>query len=169
MNKPFRTISEQIKLLKERKLNIDNSERLQWYLKSFNYQNLINGYNDPFFSNHDRKNSYDLNSYDFMILDLFNFNRTISSYILNDLHTIEMKFSTAISYIILKNVNKVNKNATCFDDLDLDTISLLFRIYDHKLLKNLETNFNECKNKQFIKAKKYQNFQQTPIYTLSLI
>ncbi len=78
-NKEFKTIDEQIELLKSRGLKIDNEDKLKWYLSSYNYQNFINGYNDLFMINEDRsKNKYKPIASSNQIINLFNFYRWLS-------------------------------------------------------------------------------------------
>lgn len=48
MDKPFKTIPEQITLLKERKLIIEDEQSAMSYLLSNNYYNIINGYSKYF-------------------------------------------------------------------------------------------------------------------------
>ena len=57
MKKKFMSFLEQISILRARGLNILDANKLIWYLKAYNYQNLINGYNDLFMKNEDRKGS----------------------------------------------------------------------------------------------------------------
>lgn len=48
MQKEFKTIDQQIAILKGRQLVIDDEERAKKYLLSNNYYNIINGYSRPF-------------------------------------------------------------------------------------------------------------------------
>ena len=78
--KKFKTWDEQIELLKSRNLIIKNESKLKLYLQKYNYQNFINAYNDPFMLNFDRNANRYRNDIDSEhIINLFNFDRTISS------------------------------------------------------------------------------------------
>ncbi|MDK8132907.1 Abi family protein [Aerococcus tenax] len=48
INKEFKSLEEQINLLKRRRLTIDNEDRAKQYLLTNNYYNLINGYSKYF-------------------------------------------------------------------------------------------------------------------------
>lgn len=52
--KNFLIIEEQINLLENKSLTIINKEKFISYLKKYNYQNFINGYNDLLFINQQR-------------------------------------------------------------------------------------------------------------------
>lgn len=70
--KPFKDFDSQIQLLADRNLNIDSKNNLREYLENYSYQRVINGYNDPFFLNYDRRtNWYEDTAKSSMILNLF--------------------------------------------------------------------------------------------------
>ncbi len=50
MKKNFRNFDSQIKLLEERGLLIESYSKLTSFLKTYNYEHCIKGYNDLFFS-----------------------------------------------------------------------------------------------------------------------
>lgn len=110
-NKEFKTIDEQIELLKSRGLKIDNEDKLKWYLSSYNYQNFINGYNDLFMINEDRsKNKYKPIASSNQIINLFNFDRWLSKNILSTIQNIERKISSSIAYVLAINLNYFNND-----------------------------------------------------------
>ena len=47
-DKHFLSVDEQIRLLQNRGFRISNKVFFQWYLTKYNYQALINGYDDFF-------------------------------------------------------------------------------------------------------------------------
>lgn len=47
-DKHFLSVDEQIRLLQNREFKISNKVFFQWHLTKYNYQTLINGYNDFF-------------------------------------------------------------------------------------------------------------------------
>ena len=57
MSKPFKTVEEQIEILKSRGLIIQDEERALFFLKNNNYYELINGYKD-FFIDKDKTEMY---------------------------------------------------------------------------------------------------------------
>ena len=102
--KTHKSIDEQIELLISRGLIIFNKQKIKTYLSIYNYQWLINGYNDPFMLNNNRKsNQYSFNSTSESIIQFFNYDRTISSLILSNVQCIEKTLSSKVSYFISKN------------------------------------------------------------------
>ena len=93
----FLTFDDLITKLKNQGLIVWEEQKLLWYIKSYNYQNIIQNFRKPFY----KINNYFKWSNSQMIIDLFNFNRNISTIIINDLHDVEMKLSSAISYEIM--------------------------------------------------------------------
>lgn len=171
MEKPFKTFEEQVELLKSRKLKIINEKETISWLKSFNYQNIINGFNDPFFVNHKRDNDYLDTANSQMIYDLFKFNRDISLCLISDLHLIEMRLSTAISYKILEFINDRYLGKSSFSNLSESDMKTLFSNAKGKDLCNLKSDldmsFNQAKNKKYIDQ--YDSWKDVPVYTLSLV
>lgn len=51
--KEFKSINEQILLLKSRGMVFNREAEASWLLRDFNYYNIINGYKDPFLSSED--------------------------------------------------------------------------------------------------------------------
>lgn len=99
--KEFKTFNEQIDLLKSRNLTIRNKHKLLSYLKLYNYQIFINGYNDPFMKNYQRiTNEFQENVSENSIIDLFNFDRIIRPILLSNIQNIERRFSTMLTYVI---------------------------------------------------------------------
>lgn len=106
-SKPFKTFEEQIELLKKRKLKITDEQELLKYLKNANYQRIINGYNDPFFVDFNRKtNEYRSEVDSSMIISLYEFDRKIATLVNIYLHKIEVKLSTALCYEMLNKISR---------------------------------------------------------------
>ena len=174
MSKKFKTFDEQIKLLEQKELFIKDKNRLKWYLQSYNYQNFINGYNDFFMINNDRnKNKYKKTASSDGIIELFNFDRLISKYILSSIQNIERMASTALAYTIAKimNDNQLD-HGKIFSIKDEDIlIKKIFIINEYgnkftdikkRFKKTFEDNNDKCKNI----FSKYNNFVDIPIWTL---
>lgn len=175
-NKPFKSFEEQIKLLKSKKLKIEKESHLIWYLKKYNYQRIINGYNDPFFKGQNRKNDlYRDNVNSQMIIDFFNLDRSIANILNGTIHSVELTLNTAICYELLKilkeedkqNFNYVNnsflkeKIFNIEDDRKLE--NFLKGIIDIKL--NNEKLFPNCSDSRF---DNYEYKKQFPLYKLCL-
>lgn len=170
--KEFKTFDEQIFLLKQKGLYIDDEEKLKWYLKSFNYQNIINGYNDFFMINNDRKtNKYKNISNSNGIIELFNFDRYISKLLLGDIQNIERKISTSIAYTLSSIMKENNVNDERLFNLSYDhvTIKKIFKIQNKKevewktIQENILKNLN-LKEKIFNNAN--QDIKEIPVWSL---
>lgn len=170
--KEFKTFDEQIFFLKQKGLFIDDEEKLKWYLKSFNYQNIINGYNDFFMINNDRKtNKYKNISNSNGIIELFNFDRYISKLLLGDIQNIERKISTSIAYTLSSIMKENNVDDGRLFNLSYDhvTIKKIFKIQNKnegewkKIQKNILKNLN-LKEKIFNNAN--QDIKEIPVWSL---
>lgn len=170
--KEFKTFDEQIFLLKQKGLFIDDEEKLKWYLKSFNYQNIINGYNDFFMINNDRKtNKYKNISNSNGIIELFNFDRYISKLLLGDIQNIERKISTSIAYTLSSIMKENNVDDGRLFNLSYDhvTIKKIFKIQNKKevewktIQENILKNLN-LKEKIFNNAN--QDIKEIPVWSL---
>lgn len=170
--KEFKTFDEQIFLLKQKGLFIDDEEKLKWYLKSFNYQNIINGYNDFFMINNDRKtNKYKNISNSNGIIELFNFDRYISKLLLGDIQNIERKISTSIAYTLSSIMKENNVNDGRLFNLSYDhvTIKKIFKIQNKNegewktIQENILKNLN-LKEKIFNNAN--QDIKEIPVWSL---
>ncbi|UUD37149.1 Abortive infection bacteriophage resistance protein [Mycoplasmopsis californica] len=99
-NKVFLSIDEQIMLFESRNLKFhtkEEKERFKTYLKMYGYQNFVNGYNDFFFVNEDRKKLiYKNEAKPEDMIALFNFDRSISNYLLSNIQNVERRFGTSI-------------------------------------------------------------------------
>ena len=105
--KNFLTVSEQIKLLERRGLEIKNKKSLEWYLTKYNYQSFINGYNDFFLLTQARNlNMYKYKANSDDLISLFNFDRYISKFILGDIQNIERFLQNAIVQTFFKTYEK---------------------------------------------------------------
>lgn len=122
ITKPFLTIEKQIQHLEHnRNLTINNSKKLEFYLSNYNFQNIINGYNDPFMKGFRRQNNQFLDDInENAIIDLFNFDRSISNLLLSNIQNIERKFNTSFCYIVAQVMNNNNlPNGDIINHLDI--------------------------------------------------
>lgn len=173
-NKEFKTIKQQIFLLKSKGLTINKSKRLEFYLTNYNYQNFINGYNDPFIKNFQRKVDIYLDSASSdSIIDLFNFDRIISSPLLSRIQNIERKFSSAVVHIIAKKFNYLGDKC----GLVLQANDKIFRQVfkcdknDIYFLKQIMINFKDNQTDLCNKYKNIENLdwiKSVPIWSLSI-
>lgn len=109
-------------------------------MSSYNYQNFINGYNDFFMINNDRKeNKYKKTASSNFIIELFNFDRLVSKYILSNIQNIEIKISTSLAYTLAQFMyDHKLENGKLFMLKHDDVI--IKKIFNIKIKKN-EKNF----------------------------
>lgn len=100
--KPFKTIEEQIEILRERELNIepDDVENVKNLLLKYGYYNIINGYKDLFLI--EDTDSFRENIYFHDIYNLFSFDKSLRYLTLSATAEIEMTLRTAMSFVIAK-------------------------------------------------------------------
>jgi len=137
--KEFKSINEQILLLKSRGMIFNREAEASWLLRDFNYYNIINGYKDPFLSSEDtfKKNTsfeevYSLYMFDKKLKDIF------LKYIL--------KIETILRSIIAYEFSKIHNNdnylkVSCFD------------IYENNNFVNKEKKQKRLHDIQFLIAK----------------
>ena len=167
--KEFKTIDEQILLLKNRGMIFNREAEASWLLKDFNYYNIINGYKDPFLVHADtfKKNTsfeevYSLYIFDKRLKDIF------LKYIL--------KIETILRSIIAYEFSKVHDNdnylkVSCFDTYDANIFvnkeKKQKRLHDiqnliAKLNKDISSGIN---NKPYIKHY-MMNYGFVPLWVL---
>lgn len=167
--KTFKTFDEQIELLRQKGLSINDENKFKWYLKSFNYQNFINGYNDFFMVNNDRKNDkYKLESNSNGIIELFNFDRNISKWILGDIQNIERKISTSLSYTVSFIMNKNNySDGKIFNFKYNDVIvRKIFNISSNNEWEEMQENIKKNIDLNQRIFKKALDIKDIPVWTL---
>lgn len=97
-DKPFKTLDEQIQILKDRKLLIEDNKFAKHALLTFSYYNLINGYKECFMINDEFRPNVSIEYlYQFTLFD-HNIQNLIFPYTID----IETRFKTALAYIISK-------------------------------------------------------------------
>ena len=110
MSKPFKTVEEQIEILKSRGLIIQDEERALFFLKNNNYYELINGYKDFFIdkdkTEQEKKDVYrnDVTFED--VVSLYEFDFEIRSIILKGILKIENIIKTKLAYYFSEKYNQ---------------------------------------------------------------
>lgn len=134
MEKTFKTIDEQIELLRSRNLNIENEENAKEMLLNNNYYYLINGYKDLFLDKNSKTEKFHKGTTLEEIYSLYEFDRKIRIIFLEYILLIERKIDTYIAYefsknyghkdyLIPENFNNISKNKELIDKF-LNDISL---------------------------------------------
>lgn len=108
MNKTFKTLDEQVDILKNKGLVIDDVERAKEILLRENYF-FISGYRHLFFRSNDSK-KFIQNTNFREIYGLFNFDRQLRNIIFKNILIIENNIKSVISYNISRNYGITEKN-----------------------------------------------------------
>lgn len=134
MEKEFKTIDEQIEILKSRNIIVENYDKVYKILEKNNYYYLINGYKDLFL-NKKHKDEYIINTKIEEIYAIYQFDKEIKINFLNYILQIENEINTYIAYefskiyghkdyLILKNFNNSNSKIPLIekfiDDINLE-------------------------------------------------
>lgn len=104
--KDFKTINEQIKLLKERNMRFNNENNSKKILLHNNYYNIINGYKDLFL-NEDNINFKEGVSFE-EIYSLYEFDRQLRNIFLENILKIENSLRSLVAYYFSKEYGKDN-------------------------------------------------------------
>ena len=106
-DKPFKSIDEQIRILKvERKLTINNVEAAKDILQRYGYYEIINGYKTPFLNDpSDDNKGYKDNATFEHIFDLYKLDRDIRKDLLQSLEYFEQTFKQALAYSVAKIIS----------------------------------------------------------------
>lgn len=126
MNKEFKTINEQINILKNKNLDIKDLLNAKLLLTNNNYYYLINGYKDLFLDKNKKKETFLKGTNLEEIYNLYEFDRKIRVIFLEYILLIERKIDTYIAYefsknygyknyLIPNNFNYINKNKELID------------------------------------------------------
>lgn len=103
--KPFKTIEEQIKILKKRNLIIANEESAKISLQRYGYYEVINGYKNHFMVSNDDEDGFKPGITFEHIARLQQFDRSIRFAVINSLELFEENLRQAVAYVISKNIS----------------------------------------------------------------
>ena len=108
-----------------------------------------------------------------MIIDLFNFNRSILTILIGDLHSIEMQLSSAIALELTEIIDKLHPKRTSFCALTTQERSQIFKLNNEKqieyVFESLQSNFLQLrKNKEYIDVE-WEKWDEVPMYSLPLL
>lgn len=104
-DKPFKTIAEQLDILRSRNLSISNPVLTSSLLSAYGYYEIINGYKSPFLTN---PNSKEIDHYgdeiDFLnVFSLFRFDMELREQVLGIIELFESTLRQRVAYIFSKN------------------------------------------------------------------
>lgn len=110
--KIFKTIPEQIALLKSRNMKFKNEVNAQHVLRNINYYSLINGYKDLFILPKEDENdedNFDRNYFE-DLHHVYDFDKELSNILFKYILTIEGTFNNALSYVTAENYGYLEKD-----------------------------------------------------------
>ena len=99
MSKPFKTIDEQIDILKHRKVQIPDEKFAKKVLAYENYYYVINGYKAPFIASTNGEDAYKNGTEFREIIALYSFDRKLREILLPELLRIEHSIKAKIIYV----------------------------------------------------------------------
>lgn len=108
MEKGFKTIDEQIEILKSRNIIVEDYNKIYKILTRNNYYYLINGYKDLFLDTTSESEKYIENTKIEEIYALYNFDKNIKINFLKYLLLIENEINTYIAYEFSKSYGHKN-------------------------------------------------------------
>lgn len=104
--KPFKTIEEQINILKERNLNFINLPAAKQLLKEYGYYEIINGYKQPFLIDpNDDDKGYKVNENFEHIFSMYRLDGQIRTAVMSTTEIFEQTFKQSVAYIIAENTS----------------------------------------------------------------
>ena len=153
------SISKIIKLLKDQKLIIDDENELKEYLVSFSPERIINNYSQPFMKNFDlNKKEYNQKDSSKSIIELFNYDKDMSSLLFNSIKDIESTFGYKILYFINRKINDLSLEQNEYE-------KIFFAIFDKNIVKKIILSLSEHLDIE-ISYKKIINWIQNSKLTL---
>lgn len=102
--KPFKTIDEQINILKSRGLIFENEDAAKNSLKQYGYYEIINGYKTPFLKEGSSEQFNSTATFEH-IFALYKLDKTIATHVLSSLEQFEQTFKQSIAYVIAENIS----------------------------------------------------------------
>ena len=108
-DKPFKTIDEQIELLKERNLVFINEETAKNALSRYGYYEIINGYKDHFLveEGNDEKGFKEGTTFEH-IYSLYDLDKDVSRDLLRALEDFEQTFKQTLAYVVADNISELD-------------------------------------------------------------
>lgn len=130
-NKPFKTIDEQIDILKNnRHLAFNNIEAAKDILQRYGYYEIINGYKTPFLNNpKNDDDGYKASSSFEHIYDLYKLDRDIRRDTLQSLEYFEQTFKQALAYTIADLISESQARYTARSHYNTGKVHHRRRVY----------------------------------------
>ncbi|MET1982493.1 Abi family protein [Enterococcus faecium] len=124
-DKPFKTLEEQIEILKQRNLKFKDSENAKYVLMNNSYYGLINRYKEIFsISTQNAEGDFEddfQGNYFEDLLSIYDFDKNLSSLL--------YKPVVLVNFNILKNISKFLQNVVVLDLIEHCKPVICFQIY----------------------------------------
>lgn len=149
-DKPFKTIDDQIRILKERKLIIEDEEEARYILSNINYYRL-SGYtltvrkNDEFYSGIKFSD----------IMQIYNFDSELRTLLMHSLETIEINIRTHIAYLHGEKYGTYGY---------MEAVNFHNKEYHTKFVRDFEKAINDSRNEVFVKHHNKYHEGKFPIW-----
>lgn len=177
-DKPFKTVKEQIEILKSRNLIIPDEEKATTELRLKSYYKLINGYQNPFWAQTDY---FQTGTTIYHILLLYDFDELMRCELLNRFLSLESKLKTIIAYEYCKVYgalgykDKANYGVSATDSKLNDFIKVVDNIKTEALSDVANENDLSAKNRNTTPQKTFkykpvghyiQNHHDVPLWVM---
>ena len=106
MEKPFRSIDDQLDILESRNLIIANRESANNSLVRYGYYEIINGYKKPFMKSNDDDDGFVEGTTFEHLENLHSLDRNIRYSVANALEILESNIRQAVAYVVAKNISE---------------------------------------------------------------
>ena len=152
--KQFKTIDEQISLLKDRGLQFDDVEFAKKLLLTNNYYNVVNGYKDLFLNTNE---SFKTNAKFEELYSLYDFDRSIRDILLKYILKIENTLRTLVAYFFSEEHGNDNyltiDNFNCYQNTNVLENTKIQRIkyIQELIIKIQQKTINAINTKNYIK------------------
>jgi len=162
MEKEFKTLSEQIEILKSKNLIIEDYTKTYKILSKNNYYYLINGYKDLFLDKNSPNENYIHNTKFEELYNLYLFDKNIKINFLKYLLLLENEIDTYISYEFSKKFGYKNYLTPNNFNNSKSNVSII-----HKFIKdiNLEIQY-QYKNSNKMIVHYLDNYNYVPLWVL---
>lgn len=155
MTKEFKTIDEQIKILKDRKLLFENEEAAKQNLIRYGYYEIINGYKTPLIDQEKSTSTDDIyreNSTFEHIFSLYQMDKGIQESVRNATMIFEQIIKTALAYHLSEKYGHLEKNYLASHNFKTGKIDYS----GNSQLYYLQLKFNKILNEELEPYKHYR-------------
>ncbi|MFH7281247.1 Abi family protein [Weissella confusa] len=106
MDKPFKSINDQIEILESRNLIIANHESAKNALVRYGYYEVVNGYKDLFMVSNDDPDGFIPGTTFEHLESLYQLDRSVRYGVVEALETLEANIRQAVAYVVAENISE---------------------------------------------------------------